>query len=199
MQQPLTDKLGGNSVFPMGRLVSSTWLRLHKNYLVVLLPAVGVTGGVIFIDSVEVVVSLVILPSLACVVVVSVEFVVSPVILPSLLCVVVVSVVFSFVPFWLSQPMVNTPSAAIATNVRKRFISAPFQKKVGIASSPAGAIPAGSSRKIRALSVPMLPVPRLCLGNLSLPHAPKIFHVYRSSAHSFSQPHPVRSHGECAP
>ena len=51
----------------------------------------------------------------------SVEVVVSPVILPSLVCVVVVSVFFWVVPFLLSQPMVNMPSAAIRTNARKRF------------------------------------------------------------------------------
>jgi hypothetical protein len=70
--------------------------------------------------------------------------------------------------------MVNTPSAAITTTARKRFISVPFQKQVGLGSSPAGTVPAGS-KKIRARSVPALPVPCLRLGSLSLPHAPKIF------------------------
>ena len=64
-------------------------------------------------------------------VVVFVSFVVvSVTVLPSLLCVVVVTVLFSVVPFWLSQPMVNTPSAEIRTNARKRFISIPFQNKL---------------------------------------------------------------------
>ena len=50
-------------------------------------------------------------------------------------------------------------------------------------------------KKIRAPSVPVLPVPCLRLDSLSLPHAPKI----GSSAHASSQPDPVRSHGECTP
>ena len=59
---------------------------------------------------------------------VSFVVVVSPTTLPSLVCVVVVTVLFSLVPFWLSQPMVNTPNAEIRTNARKHFISIPFQK-----------------------------------------------------------------------
>ena len=125
--------------------------------------------------------------------------VVSLAVLPSLLCVVVVTVLFSVVPFWLSQPMVNTPSAEITTNARKRFISMFFQKVVVVAPSPAGTIPAGASKKSRALSVPVLPVPCLCLGRLPLPCISEIFRVYRSSAYSFSQPYSVRNHGECTP
>jgi hypothetical protein len=33
---------------------------------------------------------------------------------------------FSVVPFLVSQPMANTPSAAIRTSARKRFIVIPF-------------------------------------------------------------------------
>jgi hypothetical protein len=46
------------------------------------------------------------------------------------------------VPFWLSQPIVNTPSTAIRTDAKKRFIFIPFPKEVDLASSPAGTIPA---------------------------------------------------------
>jgi hypothetical protein len=60
-----------------------------KNHLVVSVvfpPAAGATGGVVLVVSV---------------------------VLPSLVCEVVVSVLFSVVPFRLSQPIVNPPSAAI--------------------------------------------------------------------------------------
>jgi hypothetical protein len=33
---------------------------------------------------------------------------------------------FSVVPLLVSQPMVNTPNAAIRTDARKHFISIPF-------------------------------------------------------------------------
>jgi hypothetical protein len=49
----------------------------------------------------------------------------------------------------LSQPIVNTPSAATRKNARKRFISIPFQKTV-VTPSPAGTIPARSSRTKKA-------------------------------------------------
>jgi len=103
--------------------------------------------------------------------------VVSVTILPSLLCVVVVTVLFSVVPFWLSQPMVNTPSAEIRTNARNRFISTSFQKSTCRPfTSRYGSC--WGVEKIRALSVPVLPVLCLCLGSLSLPHASEIFHVF---------------------
>jgi hypothetical protein len=57
---------------------------------------------------------------------VSAEVVVAPVVSSPLVCVVVVWVLFSVVPFLVSQPMVNVPSAAIRTNARKRFILIPF-------------------------------------------------------------------------
>jgi len=72
----------------------------------------------------------------------SIVVVVSPVVLPSLVCDVFVSVLFSVVPFWLSQPMVNTPSTAIRTDAKNRFIFKPFPKEIGVASSPEGTIPA---------------------------------------------------------
>jgi len=76
---------------------------------------------------VSVVFSVALPPAGGVVVFVFVSFVVvSLAVLPSLLCVVVVTVLFSLVPFWLSQPIVNMPSAAITTNTRKRFISIPF-------------------------------------------------------------------------
>jgi hypothetical protein len=76
---------------------------------------------------VSVVFSVAVPPAEGVVVFVFVSFVVvSLAVLPSLLCVVVVTVLFSVVPFWLSQPMVNTPSAEIRTNARKLFISIPF-------------------------------------------------------------------------
>jgi len=89
----------------------------------------GVTEGVVFVVSVVVVV-------------------VSPTTLPSLVCVVVVMVFFSLVPFWLSQPMVNTPGAAITTNARKRFVSIPFPGKLGGNLLPAGTAPARGSSPI---------------------------------------------------
>jgi hypothetical protein len=49
-------------------------------------------------------------------------------VLPSLVCETFVSVLFSVVPFLVSQPMVNTPSAAIRSNARKLFIVIPFLK-----------------------------------------------------------------------
>ena len=47
--------------------------------------------------------------------------------------------------FFGSQPMVNTPSAAITTNARKRFISIPFSGKLGETFCPAGTAPARAS------------------------------------------------------
>jgi len=139
----------------------------------------GVTEGVVFVVSVVVVV-------------------VSPTTLPSLVCVVVVTVLFSLVPFWLSQPMVNTPNAEIRTNAREHFILIPFQKSQRCPLRQQETF-LPDHQKIRALSVRVLPVLRSCLGRLSLPHASAIFHVCRTSAYSFSQMHSVRSHGECTP
>jgi hypothetical protein len=90
------------------------------------------------------------------VVFVSTEFVVPPVVLPSLVWVVVVSVLFSVVPFWFSRPMVYPPSAAIRTDAKKRFIFVPFLK-VGVASSPAGTIPAVRLFRLRCRIEPSLP------------------------------------------
>ena len=109
--------------------------------------------------------------------------VVSLAVLPSLVCVLVVTVLFSVVPFWLSQPMVNTPSAEIRTNARKLFISMSFVI-FGVASSPAGNIPAGSSKNqstlcSRAASAPIMPRQSLLTANLGKLHA------CRSSAYSF--------------
>ena len=81
---------------------------------------------------------------------VSVEVVVLPMTLPSLVCVVVVWVLSSVVPFWLPQPMVNTPSVVIRTNARKRFISVTFSKSWLSPLAPAGTIPVGASRKNRS-------------------------------------------------
>ena len=133
-------------------------------------------------------------------VVVFVSFVVvSVTVLPSLLCVVVVTVLFSVVPFWLSQPMVNTPSAEIRTNARKRFISMSFQKSSWRPFTSRNRSCWGV-KKIRALSFPVLPVPCLCLGSLSLRHAScnlPCLPDFRILL--FTQPCSVRSHGECTP
>ena len=59
--------------------------------------------------------------------------------------------------------------------------------------------PACYSLPIRALSVPVLPVPCSHLGSLSLPHAAGHLPRAQSSAYASSQPHPVKSRGECTP
>ena len=75
-------------------------------FLTVVPPPAGVAGVVVVFVSTVVVISLVVLPSLV--------------------CEVFVSVLFSVVPFWLSQPMVDMPSAAIKTDAKKSFIFTPF-------------------------------------------------------------------------
>jgi hypothetical protein len=124
--------------------------------------------------------------------------VVSPTTLPSLVCVVVVMVFFSLVPFWLSQPMVNTPNAEIRTNARKHFISIPFQEsqRCPFASRKR------SYRIIKKSEHSLFPccqcpdhasavfpyrTPRQSSMSAGFPHTP------------FSQPYSVRSHGECTP
>ena len=75
--------------------------------------------------------------------------VVAPVVLPSLVCVVVDWVLFSVESFLPSQPMVNTPSVAIITNAKKRFIFKPFQKMLASPlHQPERFRPRGSSKLV---------------------------------------------------